>query len=136
MTSRKVCGAENPLFTEDEAGETPLRCGLPAGHEDRGEPHQDRRTVLSETKREALRRADAHHYVVVGKGYGRDGATPNAVSSPTYRSLVQAGLLTPHSDGKPHAHPEDVRPVRGSLGFLTPDGRMALAASREGKAGR
>jgi len=38
----QLCGEEHPIFCSDEAGEHPLKCGLPKGHA--GE-HQDARDL-------------------------------------------------------------------------------------------
>lgn len=84
---------------------------------------------LSDTAIEALRKAHAHGFVVIGKGFGRDGLcgsdTSNVVAAGTWKSLVFGKLLTPNDSGKPFAG-EALRVESGRRGYLTPEGRIRV----------
>lgn len=83
---------------------------------------------LTASQAKALRLAIDHGYVVIGRGYGRDMATENAVSAATWSNLVGRGLLTMHSDGRP-TYGNAPRAERGRNGYLTELGRAAIQAA-------
>lgn len=84
---------------------------------------------LSPAQREALELAEKHTFVVIGKGYGRDVHTENAIAAGTWKSLVIAGLLTPREDRKPFTG-EALRVESGRVAYLTEAGKARLAELR------
>lgn len=85
---------------------------------------------LTKSQLKALAAAKEHGFVSIGKGYGRDTHTPNAIPAGTYRALVRAGLLTPHSNGDKFT--ATVMSVyHGKDGYLTKEGKEL--AEQEGK---
>lgn len=82
---------------------------------------------LTPAKWKALELAKEHGSVVIGKGFGMDTGTKNAISSGTYRSLVTADFLTPHDSGDLFTG-EVFSIFAGKTGFLTHKGKTTLEA--------
>ena len=76
----------------------------------------------SPAQTKALRKALTHGSVQIGKGYGRDGFTPDAIAAGTWKRLVLDKLLTPNADGSPFVG-EALRVERGRIAYLTEEGR-------------
>ncbi len=72
----------------------------------------------------ALALAAEHGCVVIGKGFGRDQRTPEAITVGVYVKLVGAKLLTPYMSGAPY-DVEVLRVSSGKAGYLTEAGRKA-----------
>jgi hypothetical protein len=79
---------------------------------------------LTKAQRTALMLANEHGFVEIGKGYGRDTLRHNAIPAATYRALVSAGYLTPHSNGARFAGAA-LSVLHGKNGYLTEQGRDA-----------
>jgi hypothetical protein len=88
---------------------------------------EERKLTLSQFH--ALRLAREYGVVVIGKGYGRDTFTKNAIASTTFRKLVWSGLLTTRADRQPYTG--DVLAVRaGKRGWITEAGEAILHEQR------
>jgi hypothetical protein len=88
---------------------------------------EDRKLTPSQLR--ALRLAREYGHVVIGKGYGRDTFTKNAIAAPTFRKLVWTGLLTTRADRQPYAG--EVLSVRaGKSAWITKAGKAILHEQR------